>query len=429
MRNPIKGNAFSHLILPFFCLLPALCLAQRSPARFDTLLSLVQNQLHAGVLQQMGLSGKGVRIAVLDAGFLHANQHPALAQLWEKGDVIDTWDFVDQDSKVTHHSNHGTQVLSALAGQYGSRFLGFAPGAEYLLYRTEHERKESISEEEAWIAALHRAEAMGADIVVSSVNFTYARYDLSDLNGETISVSKAAAEAAARGILLVVAMGNEGDKPWRFMGAPADVPAVLSVGATMPGLPMRLPFSSVGPNAKGVAKPELAAPGYVLVPTGKKAFTEGAGTSFAAPLIAGIAACLLEQDSTLRGEHLYQRLCQLGHLYPYYDYEIGFGVPDLRKLLSPAPLVDSSTFRVFFVGDTVFVRLDSAIVADSAGHDQGRVLYYHLLSADNTLAAAYQVRIPSGLNGYYFLRRRQSRGLLRVWFEGYLWESRMEMME
>lgn len=416
---------FIWLIFLFF---PGATSAQDYPQRFDTLVSLVHQQLHAEVLEELSLSGKGIKIAVLDAGFKYANKHPALAHLFEAGQIDSTWDFVKGKENVFTHSDHGTQVLSALAGRFKDRKLGFAPDAEYVLFRTEHETKEYLEEESYWIEALDRAEALGCDIVVSSVNFTYARYTLADMNGERVSVSRAAEAAAARGMLLVVAMGNEGDKSWKYMGAPADAPSVISVGGSIPSVPMHIQFSSIGPNAVGVLKPEVAAPGYVLGPKGKKQYIETAGTSFSAPLIAGVAACLMEFHPSWDNREVYQVMCKLGHLYPYFDYQLGYGIPDLRKLRDDYSGVDSSTFQVFFVSDTVFVRLDSAVVADSMGVPFGRVLHYHLESVDSTLAAFDEVLIPNGINAYYFLRRRQSRGILRIWYAGYLWEERIEMI-
>lgn len=407
---------------------PQMGMAQEFPQRFDTLVSLVHQQLHAEVLEELNLSGKGVKIAVLDAGFKHANRHPGLAHLFENGQIETTWDFVKGKENVYTHSNHGTQVLSALAGRFKDRNLGFAQEATFALFRTEHETKEYLEEEAYWIAALDKAEALGCDILVSSVNFTYARYSLADMNGSRVSVSKAAEAAAQRGMLLVVAMGNEGDKSWKYMGAPADAPSVLSVGGSQPSLPMHIKFSSIGPNAAGVMKPEVAAPGYVLGPKGRKKYIEIAGTSFSTPLIAGIAACLMEFHPSWDNREVYQVMCKLGHLYPYFDYQLGYGVPDLRKLREDYTGIDSSTFSVYFVADTVFVRLDSAIVADSAEVPFGRVLHYHLQSVDQTLAACEEVLIPNGINGYYFLRRRQSRGILRIWYAGYLWEERIEMI-
>lgn len=413
-------------ILLIFCQTSAS--AQTYPDRFDTLVSLVHQQLHAEVLEELSVSGKGVRIAVLDAGFKYANKHPALAHLFEGGQITATWDFVKGKENVFTHSDHGTQVLSALAGTFKGRKLGFAPDAEYVLFRTEHEKKEYMEEEAYWIQALDRAEALGCDIVVSSVNFTYARYSLADMNGDRVSVSRAAEAAAARGILLVVAMGNEGDKAWKYMGAPADAPSVISVGGSKPSVPMHIQFSSIGPNARGILKPEVAAPGYVLGPRGRKKYIETAGTSFSAPLIAGIAACLMEFHPSWDNRELYQVMCKLGHLYPYFDYQLGYGIPDLRKLREDYTGIDTSTFQVFFVSDTVFVRVDSAVVADSMDVPFGRVLHYHLESVDSTLAAFNEVLIPNGINAYYFLRRRQSRGILRIWYAGYLWEERIEMI-
>lgn len=412
------------LVLSFFALKGN---AQKSGSRFDTLVSLVHQQLHADVLNELTVSGKGVKIAILDAGFRHVDRHPAFESLRESGRIKGSWDFVKNRADVFTHSDHGTQVLSAVAGTYEGRKLGFAPDADYYLFRTEHEKKEFVEEESYWIAALDSAKALGVDILISSVNFTYARYSLPDMNGDRVSVSRAAEKAAQEGMLIVVAMGNEGDKDWKYMGAPADAPSVLSVGGSQPSIPMHIQFASVGPNARGILKPEVAAPAFVLAPHRRNKYRETAGTSFSAPLVAGIAACIKEQNPELTGPELYQEIVQLGHLYPYFDYQLGYGIPDLRKLQSSAPTSDT-TFQVFFVADTVFVTIDSSVVADTADVPYGRVLHFHLQSADQTLAAAQEILIPNGTRGYYFLRRRRSRGTLRIWFAGFLWEQTIEML-
>ena len=419
-------------IRPFFVLLIFCCLfpnarAQKASSRFDTLVSLVHKQLHAEVLNDLTLSGKGVKIAIVDAGFKQVDRHPAFEHLRQSGRIRGTWDFVKNRPEVYTHSDHGTQVLSAVAGMYEGRKLGFAPDAEYYLFRTEHEKKEFPEEENYWIAALDSAKALGVDILISSVNFTYARYSLPDMNGDRVSVSRAAEKAAQEGMLIVVAMGNEGDKDWKYMGAPADAPSVLSVGGSQPSIPIHIQFASVGPNARGVLKPEVAAPAFVLATHRRKKYRETAGTSFSAPMVAGIAACLKEQNPELTGPELYETIIQLGHLYPYFDYQLGYGIPDLRKLQAEV-IPSDTTFKVYFVADTVFVTMDSSIVADTANVPYGRVLHFHLQSADQTLAAAQEVLIPNGTRGYFFLRRRRSRGTLRIWFAGYLWEQEIEML-
>lgn len=395
--------------------------------RYDTLLSLTRDLMNIQVLEDSGLSGEGVRIAVLDVGFKHADIHPALEKVRSEGRIIATRDFYDGDDHVYHHSHHGTEVMSCISGIYRERNLGCAPGAEFLLARIEHETKEKPIEEDHWIAAAEWADKMGADIINSSITYTDKRYTFEDMTGKTAPVSRGAAIAASKGMVIVCSMGNEGDDKWQFMGAPADVPEVLSVGGSMPMLPMRIKFGSKGPNALHQLKPDISAPGYVLSALKKDGFGERAGTSFSAPLIAGLAACLIEKCPQANREEIFDRIHRLGHFYPYYDYDLGYGVADAAKIFRDSAEVVAPTFEVIHRSDSIIMKLDTAYMyRDSLNFPNGRVLYVHLENKEGYLSSYFPVRLPNNTKYYFFRRQGSSRGTMRIWLGGYLYEEKIE---
>src|SRR2546425_9434850 len=120
------------------------------------------------------------------------------------------------------------------------------------------------------------------------------------MDGRTTDVSRAAEIAASKGMLLVNAVGNEGQMSWHYLIAPADVngDSLIAVGAVrFDGSPAG--FSSYGPSADGRIKPDLAAPGVdvpVVVSTidDPGGYTIPSGTAGAAPLGAGLAARIME---------------------------------------------------------------------------------------------------------------------------------------
>jgi serine protease AprX len=420
--------------LPFVCAIRPLGQWQGTLARhgatpppqgYDTLLTIHRAMLELDTLAAAGWDGSGVRIAIFDAGFKEADSHPALAQVRAEGRILRTYDFYSDDDKVYHHDRHGMEVMSCIAGQYRGRHIGAAPQAEFLLARVEHGWREPAREEDHWLAAVEWADRYGADLINSSLGYTSKRYAYSDMDGNTALVSRAAQIATAKGILVINSAGNQGADPWTYIGAPADVPEVLTVGGSLPMLEQRIQFSSLGPNAKGVIKPDLAAPGYVLSAWKRGRYRENAGTSFAAPLVTGMAACVLQMDATLGPKALADRLRQAGHFYPYYDYELGYGVLKGSRLIGDTAEWVLPSFDARSRGDSIILAFNPYLMRDSAGLPHGRMLYYHLENPEGLLETSQQVRIPHRARFYYFRRKPQAEGLLRIWFAGYYFETEL----
>ena len=94
---------------------------------------------------------------------------------------------------------------------------GTAPGADYLLLKTEDIGSEFPCEEDFWAAGAEFADSSGADIISSSLGYfnfddPSLNYKYSDLDGNTAFVTKAADIAASKGILVVNSAGNERNK-------------------------------------------------------------------------------------------------------------------------------------------------------------------------------------------------------------------------
>ncbi|MEM6801792.1 MAG: S8 family serine peptidase [Bacteroidota bacterium] len=396
--------------------------------KLDTLLSLNRDQVKFDQLEKAGLNGNGVRVAIFDTGFKGANKHEAFEHLRAKNKIKDIWNFYDQNDEVYSHDDHGTQVLSSIAGKFGKRNLGAAPEAEFLLARTEHKSKEKAIEEDHWLAAVEWADKKGADIINSSLTYTSKRYEYADMDGKKTLASRAAKIASDKGMLVVVSMGNDGGNKWKYLGAPADVPEVLSVAASMSMMPTRLKFSSFGPNAKGQTKPDIAAPGFVVVADGKGKYSISAGTSFSSPMVVGFAACLMQRNPEASRKEIWEEVRQSGHYFPYYDYELGYGVIQASKLFAQDSLIQN-TFSVDERSDSVFVAFNPELMQDSTNFPFGRLLYVHLENDAKKLEASFQEVIENRAKYFYFIRDPEFEGMLRIWFAGYLWEERVGKVE
>lgn len=304
----------------------------------------------------MGDPGSGVLMGFFDCGF--RLDHKVFSHTREN--VIAVRDFVDGDETVqdpdsvaTDYSHdyyqndvHGTQTLALVAGYSPGDYMSIAWGAQFVLARTENspnppnELEERI-EEDNWAAAVVWAESLGVDIVSSSLGYRDGftdpeeDYTYEDIDGNTTVVSRAAAQAVRRGMLIVNSMGNEGADSSGTLTAPADVEGVISVGAVDRSENIAF-FSSTGPTSDGRIKPDVLALGTnVPVPAPYSAdlasYTYQNGTSFSTPVVSGICALISQASNYSWAEQVRNRLfssCRFAEYQTDVDNRYGRGIPD-----------------------------------------------------------------------------------------------------
>ncbi|MFC2121493.1 S8 family serine peptidase, partial [Bacteroidota bacterium] len=272
-----------------------------------------------------GINGSGIRIAVFDGGYTGVDTSPVFEHIRKDNRIISTFDFFKKTENVYRKGSHGTLVLSCIAGMINGVKIGLATGAEFLLAITEIKSDPKL-EEKNWLAAAEWADKNGADIINSSLGYTYLRYFKSDMDGQTSLVAKAATIAASKGILVINCMGNDGDNDWKIVNTPADADSVLSVGGIDPETNLHIHFSSVGPTADNRLKPNVVAFGKTVAADndGLKIVT---GTSFSCPLITGFAACAWQTRPQMKNMEIFKLIQSSGNLFPYYDYAQGYGIP------------------------------------------------------------------------------------------------------
>ena len=329
------------------------------------------------------LKGKGIRICVNDVGFESVNTNPVFAHLYKNNQILKTYDFVDNDTTVYHGGWHGTAVLSCIAGFDNFLPLGLANEAEFLLARTEYNKKEVFAEEEFWVAAAEWADKNGAQIISSSLGYGEPRYTRDQMNGKTVFITKAANIAARKGILVINAAGNEGDGSWKTIVAPADADSVLTVGGVEPNK-SHISFSSFGPSRDLRIKPNVCASGSAYSPSPNK-LVYNQGTSFSTPLISGFAACAWQNNRGLKSMQLFKEIEKSGHLYPYFDYAHGFGVPQANYFLSQKAEKTSE-----FVFEKNIDR-NALIIKVNKMESVKNVVYYHIAKPNNTLKSYFVV--------------------------------------
>lgn len=295
--------------------------------------------LNGHALHNAGYDGTGVLIAVLDGGFSYADRATSLYSLRHRDGIKYTRDFVNNDEYVYSYHIHGTAVLSVLAGLIDGEIKGSAPGADFILLRTEDGNSEFPVEEDFWVAGAEFADSIGADIISSSLGYcTFddpsMNYEFSNLDGNTAFVTRAADIAASKGILVVNSAGNERNKTWIRIITPADGDSVLAAGAVDADR-LISSFSSAGPSADGRMKPDACTMGVnIIVQTSEFNLAKSSGTSFSCPVLSGMAACLMEAVPKADNFEVIKAIQSSSDRYNYPDTLYGFGIPDMTKALS-----------------------------------------------------------------------------------------------
>jgi hypothetical protein len=286
-----------------------------------------------------GLNGKGILIAVLDGGFLNADNITSINSLRIRNGIKGTFCFVENDKFVYGFNDHGTAILSVLAGNIPESIEGTARDADFLLLRSEDPESEFPVEEDFWTAAAEYADSAGADIITSSLGYStfddpLLNYKYSDMNGNTSFITRAADVAASKGILVVNSAGNERRKTWIRITAPSDGDSVLAVGA-VDGYGTISAFSSAGPSFDGRIKPDLAAQGVsVPVQVRTEMVERSDGTSFACPLISGMCACIMQAVPVATCQDIISALRTCSDKFHKPDSLYGYGIPDINKAIT-----------------------------------------------------------------------------------------------
>ncbi len=296
-----------------------------------------QIHIHEGeYLHNKGFRGEGMQIAIIDAGFYHYQTLPEFDSARLTSRIMETYDFVNNQQSVNEDNAHGMQCFSIIAANIPGQFVGSSPNSKFYLYRSEDVSSESPVEEQYWIAAAERADSMGVDVISTSLGYTQFdnpafNYTYADMNGHTTPIAKAAMLAAKKGMILLVAAGNDGDDPWHYIGTPADADSILSVGAIdISGNPAG--FSSYGPTSDGRIKPTVASVGVATtISSTDGSIVSGNGTSFATPNLAGLVTCLWQAFPEFTNMEIIEAVKKSSSIYNAPDDRIGYGIPNFRS--------------------------------------------------------------------------------------------------
>jgi serine protease AprX len=316
------------------------------------------------------ITGKGVGVALIDSGIAPVTGLSDPAKVINGPDL--SFESQAPNLRYLDTFGHGTHMAGIIAGrdpdtQYGwssndpSRFDGVAPDARLINMKVA--AADGATDVSQVIAAIdwtvaHRNDA-GLNIRV--INLSYGTDSAQDPKVDPLSH---AVEAAWRkGIVVVAAVGNEGDSV-NHIAMPAQNPYVIAVGAADPNGTTSTTddvvatFSSRGNTtrhadllAPGRSVVSLRAPGSFIdvnYPTGlvpgdtTGRYFRGSGTSQATAVMSGAAALLLQQRPTLTPDQVKRLLVSTAAALPNAD-PVGSGAGELNLLAAAKATTPSYT--------------------------------------------------------------------------------------
>ncbi|GAB1416742.1 S8 family serine peptidase [Paludibacter sp.] len=302
------------------------------------------NQLNGAALHNLGYTGRDVLIGVIDAGFKNVDTNPAFDSLRLQNRLLATKSIINPNIDIYQEDAHGANVLSIMAGNLPSQFLGVAPHASYALIQTEYVPAEYPFEVDFWVSGIEYADSIGVDIINSSLGYSEFdeagfNYSYANMNGSFSRASVAANLAAQKGIVVCSSAGNEGAKPWKYISAPADADGIITVGAVNNEGTIAS-FSSFGPTADNRVKPDVCAVGWgTALVNSAGSIVNGSGTSYSSPVITGLTACLIQYcKENLPGaytvETIRQNLIASADRFSNPHEQYGYGLPDYNKAIN-----------------------------------------------------------------------------------------------
>ena len=302
-------------------------------------------------------------------------------------DDIIGWNFFENSNKPWDHDGHGTFTAGIIAASWnnGEGIAGINPHARIMVLRALN----SFGNTRA--SYLARAITYAADNGAQIINLSVGGPTLTQVEADAVRY------ATSKGVLIVIASGNSGIVVDDFGIAGMD--EVITVGAA--GLDdLRAPFSNYGQAvdliAPGVDILSLRArrtdtlrdipgaeyeAGAAYVGTDNR-YYRASGTSFSAPMVAGVASLLLSRDPTLTAPQLRRILLNSARDVgaPGIDQFSGYGLLDAAAAMA----ADPDSFVTATISGVEVVQSDSGPAVAVNG----------TVSAD-TLASAY-IEIGSG---------------------------------
>ncbi|MGH1384435.1 S8 family serine peptidase [Kordia sp.] len=369
------------------------------------------SMINVDKLHELDFTGEGITVAVMDSGFSSVNTMPAFQRLRNNGDLLNGYDFVDRTTDIYAFtgSDHGTRVLSNMAGYIDGQFVGTAPDASYYLFRTEDVASETPLEESYWVEAAERADSLGVDVVNTSLGYntfddSRYNYTTADMDGNTAFITKGSNIAVEKGLLIVNSAGNSGNTAWGIIIAPGDGNG-FTIGA-VDASGDYASFSSRGRTPNVPVKPDVVAQGFEAYVVNTAGLTTSNGTSFSSPIIAGSMACLVQAFPNKTNVELMQLVRESASIYTNPTIQLGYGIPDFESVFQTLYTNEAGnveTIQVFPNPAKAIVQINLPTETQNATITLGS-LVGKTIKVYTTSTSSQQIDVRQLAAGMYLLR-------------------------
>ncbi|MGB3761928.1 MAG: S8 family serine peptidase [Ornithinimicrobium sp.] len=267
--------------------------------------------LQAIGMELSGFTGQGIKVAVLDTGM--DLEHPDF-----DGRAITHQSFVAGETAQDGHG-HGTHCIGTSLGslsEQGRRY-GVAHDAEIFVGKVLGDQ--GSGSDAGILAGINWAVTNGCAVISMSLG--------ADVEEPHPPYTVAGERALAAGTLIIAAAGNNADRPGNpgFVGAPANSPSIMAVGALDSGLQVAR-FSARSTPVRG-GQVDVAGPGVAVYSSWPMPdrYNTISGTSMATPHAAGVAALWAEATGR-RGLELWATLAMDTQRLDLPSVDVGLGL-------------------------------------------------------------------------------------------------------
>ena len=298
-------------------------------------------------------AGEGINVMIADSGIDY--NHVDLNDNYVWG-----YDWYDQDNDPMDEYGHGTFVAGIIAAEDNELgVIGVAPKASLYAARvsaggTETGVLSALLDAIYWATFPNERTVGQGEPRMDVISMSIA------LNDYSSALETMCQLAYNNGIVLIAAVGNKHPSQFKEIGYPAKYSSVIAVGA-IDSNHIYQTFSRYGPEL------DFVAPGVNIYSTKPNdAYGYDTGTSFATPLVSGLAVMILSEDPSLSPADvkniIQSNAISLGSPVPnqYYGYGLVNTFTAFDDILdivdNTDPIVDITSPSPGLVHDTIIIR-------------------------------------------------------------------------